>query len=219
MYPYSEVKEHMYVHVYHDGVGKMGANNVDSLIMKTLRRLNLLHKDSASSELNMIFDNCPRQNKNNTVLKLAVWLKAAGYFKIVNFLFLFVGHTKNSAYCLFNSLKHEYHLQNIFTMEALVKKLNASESVTVVPIEPDVYFYYYSLLNDMYRDLSGQVKVNHIFSCSGDDGACYVEVESAGASGSHSHCFQDEVVEVQLSSRSLGTFSGKGKGVEVHGIP
>ena len=26
-----------------------------------------------------------------------------------------------------------------------------------------------ALLNDMYRDLSGQVKVNHIFLCSGDD--------------------------------------------------
>ena len=32
-----------------------------------------------------------------------------------------------------------------------------------------ILFYYNSLLNDMYRDLSGQVKVNHIFSCSGDD--------------------------------------------------
>ena len=168
-YPNGEVKEHMYAHVYHEGVGKKGANNVSSLIMKTLRRLNLLREDSAGGELNIIFDNCSGQNKNNTVLKLAVWLKAAGYFKIVNFIFLVVGHTKNAADRLFNSLKHEYRLQNIFTMEALVDKLHASESVTVVPTEPDDFFDYDSLLNDMYRDLSGQVKVNPIFSCSGDD--------------------------------------------------
>ena len=29
-----EVKEHMYVHVYHEGIGKKSANNVASLIVK-----------------------------------------------------------------------------------------------------------------------------------------------------------------------------------------
>ena len=70
-----------------------------------------------------------------------------------------------------------------------------------------ILFYYNSLLNDMYRDLSGQVKVNHIS-----------EVESAGASSYHSHCFQGEVAQVQLSSGSSGTFSSKVKGFETHGI-
>ena len=74
------------------------------------------------------------------MLKLAVWLKVARYFKIVNCIFLVVDHTKNAADRLFNSLKHEYCSQNIFTMEALVKKLNASESVTVVLMEPDDFF-------------------------------------------------------------------------------
>ena len=41
-YPNGEVKEHMYAHVYHKGVGKKGANNVASLIVKTLQQLNLL---------------------------------------------------------------------------------------------------------------------------------------------------------------------------------
>ncbi len=139
-YPTDEGKEHMYVHIYHEGVGKKGANNVASLIMKMQRRLNLLRKDSACGELNIIFDNCSGHNKNNTVLKLAVWLKVAGYFKIVNFIFLIVGHTKNATDRLFNFLKHEYCLQNIFTMEALVEKLNASESVTVVLAEPGDFF-------------------------------------------------------------------------------
>jgi hypothetical protein len=168
-YANGEVKEHMYAHVYHEGVGKKGANNVASLIVKTLRQLNLLRDDSAGGELNIIFDNCSGQNKNNTVLKLAVWIKAMGYFKSVNFIFLVVGHTKNAADRLFNSLKHEYRKDNIFTMEKLLETLNVSDSVTVVPTAPDDFWDYDGLLNDMYKDISGKVKINHIFSCNSDN--------------------------------------------------
>jgi hypothetical protein len=51
------------------------------LIMKMLQKLNLLCEDSFGGELNIIFDNCPSQNKKNTVLKLPAWLMAMGYFK------------------------------------------------------------------------------------------------------------------------------------------
>ena len=57
-YPNGQVGEHMHCHVYTDAVGKKGANNVASLIMKTLRGLNLLKKDTIGRELNIIFDNC-----------------------------------------------------------------------------------------------------------------------------------------------------------------
>jgi len=97
------VTEHMYYHVYHERVGKKGANNVASLIMKMLWGLNLLCEDLVGGELNIVFDNCSGQNKNNTVLKLAAWLMAMWYFKSVQFIFLVVGHTKNAADCLFNS--------------------------------------------------------------------------------------------------------------------
>jgi hypothetical protein len=81
--------------MYHKGTGKKGANNVSLLIMKTLGELNLLHEDSVGGELNIISDNCSGQNKNNTVLKLAVWMSEIGYFKSINFISLVVGHTKN----------------------------------------------------------------------------------------------------------------------------
>ena len=96
------VREHMYAHVYHEGVGKKGASNVASLIVKTLRALNLLSADAVGGELNIVFDNCSGQNKNNTVLKLAAWLMAMSYFKLVHFIFLVVGHTQNAADRLFN---------------------------------------------------------------------------------------------------------------------
>ena len=60
------------------------------------------------------------QNKNNTVLKLVMWLKEMRYFKRVSFVFLIVGHTKNACDCLFKSLKHEYRKKNIFTMDGRV---------------------------------------------------------------------------------------------------
>ena len=74
------IGKHMYAHIYNESVGKKGANNVASLIVKTLRQLNLLQDDAAGGALYIIFDNCSGQNKNNTVLKLAGWLKAMGYF-------------------------------------------------------------------------------------------------------------------------------------------
>ena len=40
------VSEHLHCHVYTEGVSKKGANNVASLIMKTLQKLNLLCEDS-----------------------------------------------------------------------------------------------------------------------------------------------------------------------------
>ena len=110
VYKNKRVSEHMHAHVYHEGIGKKGANNVASLIIETLRKLNLLRENSVGSELNIIFDNCSGQNKNNTVIRLAGWLNEMNYFKEVNFIFLVVGHTKNAADRLFHCLKQEYRL-------------------------------------------------------------------------------------------------------------
>jgi hypothetical protein len=137
---------------------------VASLIVKTLRQLNLLRDDSAGGELNIIFDNCSGQNKNNTVLRLAAWLKQMGYFKKVKFVFLIVGHTKNAADRLFNSLKHEYRKENIFTMQALFDCLSVSDSVMVVPSVAEDFLDYDALFDDIYCPLTGKVKQNHIFS-------------------------------------------------------
>jgi hypothetical protein len=58
--------------------------------------------------LNIIFDICSGQDKNSTVLKLPALLTAMGYFKEIHFIFLVVGHTKNVADRLFNSLKQDH---------------------------------------------------------------------------------------------------------------
>jgi hypothetical protein len=161
---------HLHAHVYHEGIGKKGANNVASLIIKTLKLLGLLDKSCAGSELNIIFDNCTGQNKNNTVLKLLVWLTEMGYFADVNFVFLVVGHTKNAADKLFNNLKMTYRKVNVHTMDELFKVLNVSGHVTVHPAEPDDFHDWKSYLNLFYSNFSqskggGLIKQNHIFTC------------------------------------------------------
>lgn len=98
-----------------------------------------------------------------------MFLKAAGYFKRVNFNFLVVGHTKNAADCLFNSLKHEYRKKNIYTMEDMIITLDMSDSVTVIPTVPEDFYNYNAFLKGLFRNLTRQVKQNHIFLCSFDD--------------------------------------------------
>jgi hypothetical protein len=46
VYDDGRVSEHLHCHVYTEGIGKKGANNMALLIMKTLQKLNLLCKDS-----------------------------------------------------------------------------------------------------------------------------------------------------------------------------
>jgi hypothetical protein len=56
-------------YIYHEGEGKKGGNNVASLIMKHVK--NMMKDDvkgTKRDELNIIMDNCARQNKNRMVL-------------------------------------------------------------------------------------------------------------------------------------------------------
>ncbi len=131
--------------------------------------------------MNIIFDTCSGQNKNNTVLRLglAAWLKQMGYFIKVKFVFLIVGHTKNDTDRLFNSLKHEYRKENIFTMQALFDCLSVSDSVTVVPLVAEDFLDYNALFDDIYHPLAGKVKQNHIFSCSGDNLLPVIELHAS----------------------------------------
>ncbi len=76
----NEPKDHMHCHIYSKGVAGKGSKNVALLIMKTLDGLNLLQKDDCGEELNIIFDNCSGQKKNNTVLELVPFFVGNGIF-------------------------------------------------------------------------------------------------------------------------------------------
>ncbi len=103
------------------------------------------------------------QNKNNTVLKLPAWLMAMGYFKSVNFIFLIVGHTKNVADHLFNSLKQDYQKKNIFTFDKLVQTLDKSMLVTIHSSVAEDFLDSNKLLDSLFWSLVVNIKKNHIF--------------------------------------------------------
>jgi len=165
---YDKPYEHLHAHVYHRGQGQKGGNNVASLIIKTLTNEGIMKEGEIGGELNIIFDNCSGQNKNNTVIALVAYLVELKYFKEVNFIFLVVGHTKNAADRLFNALKEIYRLTNIGTMAQLLKVLNTSDKVTVHETNEKDFLDYSNYMTNYYRKLSGIIKENHIFSCSQD---------------------------------------------------
>ena len=91
--------------------------------MKTMRTMGIIREDMVGGELIIVFDNCSGQNKNNTILKLLVFLVELKYFKKVQLLFLIVGHTKNACDQLFNALKNLYRQENIYTFPQLLHSL------------------------------------------------------------------------------------------------
>jgi hypothetical protein len=49
------IGNHMYFHVYHEGIGKKGGTNVASLIVKTLQDMNILKQCDPVGELNITY--------------------------------------------------------------------------------------------------------------------------------------------------------------------
>ncbi len=65
--------------------------------MKTLQIMGMLREEECGKELNIIFDNCSGQNKNNTVLKLVPYLVEMKMFKKV--IISFASKERTSCYC------------------------------------------------------------------------------------------------------------------------
>eukprot|EP00978_Attheya_sp_CCMP212_P030305 scaffold110946_cov61-Attheya_sp.AAC.1 len=151
----TEPKDRLYSHVYDEGLGnnKKGGSNVTSLIMKTLYHLGWMQDGNPGYELNIAFDNCPGQNKNNCVLRLVPYLIEMGWFLNVNFMFLVVGHTKNAAERMFNRMKKTYRLQ--------------SEAIHVLPVKEGDMKDWTTFLSNFYRKLP-EIDKMHIFSCKRD---------------------------------------------------
>jgi hypothetical protein len=162
----STLKDHLHAHIYHEGEGKCGGNNVASLLLKTLKTKGLLNRNNPpTKKLVSVFDNCPGQNKNGMVLKLVVWLVEMGYFDEVEFMFLIVGHTKNPADRLFNLLKEKYRSMNLFTMGDLITTVNENESVTALQAEEEDHKNFMAYQKEFYKPFAtNTIKKYHIFS-------------------------------------------------------
>jgi hypothetical protein len=111
-------------YVYQEETCKKGAENVASMIYNFLDTSEQILKDDKPGELlTIIADNCSGQNKNNTVLRLPLWLVERGFLREVTILFFIRGHTKNACHRMFNIMKKKYHKSNTFTFPQLKKAL------------------------------------------------------------------------------------------------
>eukprot|EP00536_Pseudo-nitzschia_multiseries_P000819 jgi/Psemu1/1854/gm1.1854_g len=156
--------------VYHEGIGGKGGDNVASIIIMLLKHKGWLKEDDIGGELTVLMDNwCGGQNKNNHMLCLANLLVEAGYFKMVNFMFYVVGHTKNCADQWFNTMKRDYRNQNLYTFEQLCKALGTNERITIHSVK-DGDFKHYKRLEDLfYKELkTGTIQPGHIFTVESD---------------------------------------------------
>ncbi len=154
----TDAKNQMHCRVHHEGIASKEATNVTSLILKTLTDANINYETGKGGDLNIVFDNYSGQNKNNTGLRLIPYLVKLGYFKAVNFIFLVVGHTKNSTDMLFNVLKLIYRDKDSHLMEELFENLHHSKRVTVCSLS-----YHDDFLKKFYSNITRKIKPNHIF--------------------------------------------------------
>ncbi len=87
-----------------------------------------------------------------------------GDFLEINFIFLVIGHTKNAADRLFNSLKIMYRKTNLYTFNQLVEALGMSWTITVHSTMSKDFLNYGNLFDFFYKKLTGNIKQNHIFN-------------------------------------------------------
>ncbi len=154
--------------LYKEGEAKKGGDNVASLIMKYLRDAGVLRDGETAKSLTFAFDNCAGQNKNNMVLRLALYLVEKQFFSEVRFLFYVHGHTKNACDRMFNLMKLSYHRKDIFTMSELLKTLNEQRDVQVDEVGEGDFKEWGRFLDQFYKQFkSGTILKNHVFFVEG----------------------------------------------------
>ena len=159
----------MHAYGYLEDKGGKGGNNVASLLIKGLHDLGWIHEGTTGKHLSIILDNCGGQNKNNYVLRLALWLVERSYFHNVDIIFYIRGHTKNACDRLFSQLKKRYHRQQIFIMDQLVDVLNFSPNVHFQEVQAHDFFDYGEMLDYFYKKFpNGTIQNNHVFSVSSE---------------------------------------------------
>jgi hypothetical protein len=153
-------------YIYHKGKGKKGGNNVGSLIMQYLDEEGYIKRGRGPrKEMNLVMDNCSRQNKNRYVLHLATLCVELRYYRRVNIIFLVAGHTKNAADQLFNLLKGLYRKKQVFDMDQLKDLLDNNQYVNCIKVEADEFYDLGKFEDSIYKQtpLSGHTKKYQLF--------------------------------------------------------
>jgi flavodoxin len=153
-------------YVYQEETGKKGAENVASMLYEFLDKQQILKEGNPAASLTIIADNCSGQNKNNTVLRLPLWLVERGFFCESTVLFLIRGHTKNACDRMFNIMKKLYHKTDTFTFAQLLKTIQVDGQVAILQATAETFIGWDDALKQFYTKFQpNTIFKNHIFSC------------------------------------------------------
>ena len=85
-------------------------------------------------------DICLGQNKNTyIILCVPPYITMTGTFQWVKLLFLVAGHTKNTGTRLFNSLKKDYQINNVFSFAELIQVCNRNQYITAYKVDWTIF--------------------------------------------------------------------------------
>lgn len=156
-------------YVYQEEDGNKGGDNVASLLMCYLTN-NIIRRNEIGGCLTIIADNCAGQNKNNSVLRMALWLVEMKHFNKVQIVFYVKGHTKNACDRMFNLLKKKFHKQDVYCFQQLCEILQDNTDVTVVPTNFEFFYSWSNCLNVFYKKFNaGTIMKNHLFFVTRDE--------------------------------------------------
>lgn len=185
----SLARARLYAYCYEEENGKKGGNNVASMIIHFLKLTNRLIRTAAGEpvrrkRLTIAADNCGGQNKNNHVIRMALYLVESGFYEEVEIIFYVKGHTKNTCDRSFNLMKKGYHKRDIYTYDCpreadnLCNVLGMSRDIEIVKVKDQDFFKdWYSFLNKLYTRLAdGTIKDNHIFRVTAAAGSTKIRV-------------------------------------------
>ena len=101
-------------------------------------------------------DNCVGQNKNNTILKVFVWLCLMEYCETIEFKFMIKGHTKFAPDGNFGHIKRAYATSSSFTLEQVKSCIQDASVVNTCKIFPSSRFKdYRSSLDYFFKNIEG----------------------------------------------------------------
>jgi hypothetical protein len=124
-------------------------------------------RDKPGARLTLIFNNCAGQNKNNNVLRLALYLVEAGLFLEVEIIFYIRGHTKNACDRMYNEMKFCFHKSQVMTYDKALTLFSSLPNVHMLDAKKADFKAYGHFVNLLYKKFpTGKIFKNHIFVAS-----------------------------------------------------
>jgi hypothetical protein len=121
-------------------------------------------------EINLVFDNCARQNKNRRmVTQLLFFLVELKICHTARAIFLVKGRTKNDCGRMLNLMKYDYWKVNCYTpSQQLIDIVNRHPQVNALAVQPSDFLDWDTLQNKMIAKADGILN-NHIFTVKSKD--------------------------------------------------